>query len=263
MKDSLSGTLQENLLTLLAYDDEAGRIISHIVSSSLFEGDYRIIAERCIDYWRRQRVAPKDHTPDLLSDILENPDNRRAKTYQRILTNMLDLSENINTKYVLDSVKVFVRGQHLKEAVLRSAELINTREELAISDIETLWHDLLRTREIDFEPGLTLQNFDEVLDFMNSHYVEFKLGIDALDRKMANPYRQAVMLLLGPTGAGKSWFLVHAGKHALLQRKKVLHISLEMSEHEVAQRYYQSIFSIPKTDGKLKSTIFELDEDGR
>ena len=49
-------------------------------------------------------------------------------------------------------------------------------------------------------------------------------------------------------GRGKSWFLVNVGVRICLKQpsKRVLHVSLEMSEMEMRQRYYQRLFSAPK-----------------
>jgi intein/homing endonuclease len=57
-----------------------------------------------------------------------------------------------------------------------------------------------------------------------------------------------------------SWFVVNVGKKALLQRWKVCHISLEMSEERVIQRYFQSFFGIAKRNESFLSTQLEFDE---
>ena len=59
MSDRLTATLQENIITVLAYDDDNGKTIARMVDGSLFEGDYRVMAERCIDFWHRHGQAPK------------------------------------------------------------------------------------------------------------------------------------------------------------------------------------------------------------
>jgi hypothetical protein len=53
-------------------------------------------------------------------------------------------------------------------------------------------------------------------------------------------------MIMAAAGKGKSWFLVNVGKAAFMQRKKVVHISLEMSEEEVLMRYLQSILAVTK-----------------
>lgn len=69
------------------------------------------------------------------------------------------------------------------------------------------------------------------------------------------------MIFLAPTGRGKTWFLCHVGKHALMQRKKVLHVTLEIDAEPVAQRYYQMLFSMTKRPEDVKITRLKLDKE--
>lgn len=244
--ERLNNTLQQNLITVLAYDDGKGKIVANIVKPELFEGDYRIIAEHCIEWWQKYGEAPKQHTPDLVSNITDDPNNRRAGTYRRILSSMIALSESINTNYVLDQLSTFTRMQNLKAGILKSAEQLNTQQELAIGEVERIWNDLLRVRAIDFDPGIRLTEVNRLVEYQNEQHDEFKTGIKELDHGHVAPYRDAVTLIIGATGRGKTWGLIHLAKQALLLRKKVVHISLEMPAEQVGLRYYQSFFGVPK-----------------
>jgi KaiC/GvpD/RAD55 family RecA-like ATPase len=119
---------------------------------------------------------------------------------------------------------------------------------------------LMHVREIGFEPGLRLDSIEQVVTFIQVQQAEFKTGIKELDARHVVPMRGAAMLLLGPTGKGKTWFLVNIGKQGLLQRKRVLHISLEMGEEEVLQRYYQSLFSVTKRQHEVEVPTMEFDD---
>lgn len=88
----LNGTLQENIITLLAHNDTHGRVIAGMIKPQLFEGEYRVFAERMVDYWERYGEAPKYHINDLFEDIISDPKNRKARTYQRIIASMADLA---------------------------------------------------------------------------------------------------------------------------------------------------------------------------
>jgi hypothetical protein len=255
--------LQENLISLLAYDDEVGRLISQLVNANLFEGEYRDIAEQCIRYWQRHQQAPKLHTTDLFAEIIDDPGNKKAPTFQRIISQMAALHPTINKKYIVESVRTFTRMQRFKDAILRSAEQINKDQELAISEIEKIWNDLLRVQDIDFQLGMRLTEIDRVLNFLATQYNEFKTGIPELDQNSFVPFRQGVMLMLAPPGAGKSWWLVTIGKMALLLRKRVLHISLEMSEEECALRYYMALYAAPKRSDKIIEVTTLNQDDGK
>lgn len=256
----LPGSLQENILTLLAYDDNAGRIVSGLVDASLFEGDYAEIARECLAYWSTYRTAPKDHTADLFAAILEDPNNRRGRVFRNVLHAMYEMAQSINTKYVLDQLSYFVRVQTLKSAILRSAEKIQ-QTGANVTEIENLWHDVLRSQVTTIEQGSTLADFENVVNNMTTLKSEFTFGIPLLDEMTFVPYRRSTTMLVGPTGRGKSWFMVHVGKHNLLLGKKVLHISLEMSETQVLERYYQSLFAVSKREARLRVPVFSYEED--
>lgn len=60
--------------------------------------------------------------------------------------------------------------------------------------------------------------------------------------------------------SGKTWFCVNAGRQAVTQKAKVLHVSLEMDEDRVLARYYQSFFAIARRPDPVSRATFELDE---
>jgi intein/homing endonuclease len=201
--ERLNGTLQENVITVLAYDDTHGKIVANLVNPDLFEGEYRIIAERCIDYWRQHQKAPKAHIADLVADVIEDPQNKKGQTYRRILISMLQLSESINVIYVVNTLSAFVQGQKLKSTIIRAYEVLEAKQELGLQEARELLDDVLRTREIGFNPGLSLLDYDRVLQFLQNRHSEFVTGIKQLDDRSFVPARQAVMLFLAPTGRGK------------------------------------------------------------
>jgi hypothetical protein len=211
-----------------------------------------VVAEKAIDYWRQHSQAPKQHTPDLISDILDDPQNRKAQTFKRILVAMIALSETINAVYVLSKLSDFVMTQKMKAATLRAAEELNARQELAIEDVKTIWNEMLRVRDVGFDPGLRLSDVGRVVDYLQKQHSEFTTGIQLLDQQHIVPFRGGVMLFLGAAGMGKSWFLTTIGKTALGSRKRVVEVTLEMSAEEKAQRYYQSMFSLTKRQAEVE-----------
>lgn len=257
MADTLNHALQENLITLLCYNDEQGKIVSNALNIELMEGDYRMIAERAIDYWRKYKAAPGDHTADMFGDILGDKHNRRGNTIRRLLRNMISLSENLNTVYVMDQLRNFTRLQRFKQTIVDSAEKLNNIQEAALPEVEELWDKLLRTREVDFQSGIRLNEIGRVLAHLQQLQAEFRTGIKELDRRHFIPQRGKLMLFGGAAGRGKTWYLVHIGKHALMDRKKVVHLTGEIDEEEVLGRYYQSIFSVSKRREPVEITSFE------
>jgi translation initiation factor 2B subunit (eIF-2B alpha/beta/delta family) len=260
MAEIMNSSLQENLITVLCHDDVAGKLVAGLAEPELFEGEYRTIAERGIQYWQKHKRAPKAHTSDLVGDILDDPNNRKANTYRRILRNMLQLAEGMNTEYVVEQLRKFSRTQRMKDAILKSAERLNASQDAAIDEVEDILSELLRAREIGFDRGIDLLDVDRIINYLELHSSEFRTGIKPFDRRNIVPARSAVMLFLAPTGRGKTWFLCHVGKVALMLRKRVVHITLELDAEQTAQRYYQDLFSIPKHAGVVDTGRLRLRE---
>jgi len=63
--------------------------------------------------------------------------------------------------------------------------------------------------------------------------------------------------------AHNTHWLVNLAKRAMLRRYRVCHITLEMSEAEMSQRYMQSLFAIPKRQANMVVKSFATDNLGR
>lgn len=258
--------LQENILSLLIHNDEHGRVIAAEVDVSLFEGDYGVLAERALDFWKRYNTAPKAQAGDLVADLLDDG-GPRAKTFEEILRSTVILADQVNSAYTIDQLRKFVKVQSIKRAVMESAEKINALQDESADEVIAIWQDMLSTKDaIGFQRGMSLGEYDRVLRYLEGRVLEFPTGIQLLDAAHVGPARETVLLLLGPTGSGKTWFCIHTARQALRAGKRVAHVSLEMSEEQVAMRYYQALFSAAKRrdDDEIKLTELRfLDKDGR
>lgn len=255
---------QENLLAILAHSDEYGKLVAQIADPELFEGDYRVIAERCVDYWRKHEEAPKVHTSDLFVDILEDAKNRKAATFRNVLTSMIQLNdEGVNSRYVLDELTTFIRNQKRKQAIHHAAELVNSPLLASQEEADAVLHEMLQARDFRFDPGMRLTDVDRMLAFLQSQQSEFVTGISVLDKAYIVPMRRKIMLLAAPSGFGKTWMLINAGKHNLIHNKRVLHLTGELDEEDVAQRYFQALFAVTtREESGLEVTELKRNREG-
>jgi len=262
IQEKFAISLQQDLITLLVHDDKHGKTVAKTVSSLLFEGDYRTIVDRALPFWQQYGVAPKQHVADLLSDILEDKRDRRAQTFTRILVQMMEMKDQINTEFVLRSMTQFIRHQQFKSVIVEAAEILDAEGIHGNGNAEVLISKFLRDRDITLDRGIRLSEIDRVLEFLSTSQNEFKTGIRVLDEANIVPMRGKIYFILAPTGLGKTWFLIEVGKMAYLQRKKIVHISLEIESEEVIQRYYQALFGVTKRDDLNKITTLKLDRKG-
>lgn len=255
--DRLTSAHQENLLTCLAFHDGAALVIRDAVDADLFSSEiYRDIAAACIDYLDQYRETPKEHLPDLFSDVLEGRDEGKAELYSKVIDNLYFLRDTINIDFILSRLRDFVREQRLKRAITDAAKDL---QEGSTDLAETTLNDVLRSKDLaTFTPGLMLHSDPSRFVHSTTQPVDIvSLGVPYLDRIEIGPVRKELLTILAPPNRGKSWGLIHAGKFSLMQRRKVLHVTLEMSEERCAQRYLQSMFALTKKNNEVSYTVLE------
>lgn len=257
----LSGALQENILTLLCFSDTHCKLVRAAVTPHLFESSvFREVAGHAIDFIDQYGEAIKEHLPDHLEGILHGDDERKAKTYKKLLANLFSSREEINGEYVVSQLQKFVRQQSLKAGLVSAVEALDDGRP---DDAELALHKALKAQINVFDPGMSLDNADDIAAVIDAPEEEgFTLGIPELDNQGIYPRRKELFALVAARGRGKSWFATHCAKRALLQRWSVVIITLEMSETRYSARMLQSFFSISRRDARVKVTRLELDRDG-
>jgi replicative DNA helicase len=260
---------QANLVALLLHDDVHGKTIAAQVEAAHFEGDFRELARRALDFWKQYGEAPKAHCNDIVADILEDASNpNKAKAFRRLLLLTAQEVGRLNRAYVLDDLELFKATQEYKAGILRMAELAQAKPSAeTLEQMQELARQIGRSRDTKFDAGLALGDTEHLLEHLAARADnEFVTGIRELDRRHVVPTRKTIMVLLGATTAGKSWWLVNLGRRALWNRqKKVLHVSLELSQEQVQQRYWQSLLALPQWQNDLQTTCtrLQLDDNGR
>jgi replicative DNA helicase len=250
--DRLSGALQENLLTLLCFDDAHCKIARAALTPQLFESSvFREIAGIAISFIDQYGETVKEHLPDHLEHILNGEDARKAASYKRLVDNLFLSKDSINSEYVLSQLNKFVRAQTLKSGLVQAVEAM---EDNNIEAAETHLQKALSKQIVAFEGGLNFANPEHLKRLMEGGLSEpgFDLGVPELDRLGIIPRRKELFMLIAGRGKGKSWFLLHCAKMALLQRWSVLIITLEMSETNYGARAIQSFYAVRKDAGEVR-----------
>lgn len=257
----LSGALQENILTLLCFNDSAAKLIRHTITPRLFESAvFKEVATHAIDFIDQFGSAIKEHLPDSLEHILKGDDKRKATSYQKLVDNLFASSEAVNVEYVLAQLNAFVRQQTFKSALVEAVGLI---DEGNIDAAEVAMQRGLSAQAVSFESGTNFSDPAQMMGLTDDSEEEgFDLGIPELDQAGVIPRRKELMMLIAPRGRGKSWFMTHAMKMATLQRWRSVVISLEMSEKRYGARFLQSFFALSTRDAQVKMTRLVKDRDG-
>jgi len=260
MTVSLSA-IQENLITLLCYDDLNCAIIRNLIEPEFWGGPFKVIAPRIYEYIDRYKKAPKDHIADLMADKLEDKKNpREANLYEDILMSIHSQSESVNAPYVMGQLENFIKRQSLRTIAVDLAKALQRDTDDSLEEAEKLISASRHQVASVFDPGLRLSNRDRVLDFLDQGNHCFPTGIPELDKRGFGPTRKELWLYIAAAKRGKTWMLIQLAKMAILHRLRVVHITLEMSEDRSAQRYMQALFAMSKRNEKQIVTKFERDQ---
>lgn len=238
--DHLTGAMEENVLTAVCWNDELAAEIILKVDWKLFSSrPYQTIAKIAYQHFERYREAPKAHLPDLLERELAKDESGQllAKTIRR----MQELEPHLQPAFVRDSLNEWIDSREFMTAINEAADLAHHGK-----------IDQAREQLVNFKvgkaitAGIWMHDTERFLRFMQRTEDDdmFSSGIDLLDSRGIRPKRKGMMLMVAPAKVGKSWFLVNVGKAGILRRHKVLHVTLEMPEDEVAQRYVMAMFAM-------------------
>lgn len=249
MSEKLQGATQENVLTLLCFDEEAARIIVNTVSPSMFENKaYRTIAEKAFSFFESHGTVPKEHIADEIEEQLQSDDKRESRRYVEAISEMFELSKSINREYVLSKLSRFIKENNLKGLLYEAVELVNADQ---IDEAQALVASSFNSDIGMFNPGVFLNKGLRLLNNAGSLDEGYHIGIDELDERGMRLARKEILTFMAASGRGKTWFLCHLGKSCLLQGAKILHVTLEVSERVLMGRYLQTLFSISKRESNI------------
>ena len=251
-------SLQENLLILLCFSEHASTL-SHMVDEDLFDPPYRLIAGRALKYIREFKVAPDNHIPDLLEEELSGSDSEQIT---QTLYNLYESRTSANFDFVVSKLRHFKTTQALRSGIIEAAEALHYDTPTAYEQAETILADVLKQQHRQFEPGMFLGDPSAIhcIDKLSDNTMQ--TGITELDSRRLGPARKELHLFVAPQNRGKSWWLVQFGKQGILDRLKVCHITLEMSQEHVIKRYFQCLFAIRNRQVDPMITELEVGDSG-
>ncbi len=258
MFDSQS-SLEDNVLCLLATSDQHAATLAIRLKSEWFSSQaYRKIAAAALEYISRYRRAPGAHLRDLLEQQTRRGDE--GKLMLRVLAAIDDLAPKLQPDFVMQELERFIEFRKFASAMDRASDALMDGD---LTKARTLLWEATPTE--DTKEGIWLHDPDAMMRFMVDNEEDyFPLGIDALDSRGVHPTRKTLTMFIAPPKRGKSWFLIHVGKSALLNKRSVLHITLENSEELTAQRYIQSLFAMTKHQTKtIRVPVMKRDSLGR
>lgn len=262
--EKLDAGIQEALVCLLCHDSEAFKLVPGLVPTATFDVYFRDIAQAAERYAIQYHKPPGEHTLDLVNG-LKASNGEAADIYAKIFYSLEQIKDGINREYVLAQATNFHRHQNLRATAQKLVETLESRQNDYLDAAENVLDQARKLRVETFSTGLKLNDPSQALGFLKRQEDpdDFPTGVSLLDNFDLCPARKTMWMFMAPSNRGKTWALINNGKHSLLRKKRVLHLTGEMSEDKVAMRYVQAFCSVTKRDQVVKRARFERDELGK
>lgn len=261
---NLTSGVQEALLTLSCFDDDTrgGAIVFGLIKASQFDPYYKDIAQACEEYRAKYKKAPKDHTFDIVESLKAKREDD-AEVFDKIYESMIATKDELNRDFIISKAQTFQRNQRLKLGLARAVTLLQNGTEDSVNEAESVLAASLKNSNDLFRIGLDWTDTRESLAFFDDEDPALLTGIPQLDRYNLGPSKGTIHLFMALPNRGKTWYLINLAKQSLMIGKTVLHLTLEMSETKIAQRYIQSMLGVSKRDDPVSVARFRTDSDGK
>lgn len=253
-------SLEEAILALLCFSSEqAPLLVLKLTDFKLFSNPTnQKLAEVAIAYINKFSSAPGAQLEYLLeADIRRGENGKLITQSMEFLSKQVD---QIQPAFVISELDQFIAIRKMQKSLEEAMEHLNEGNlEEARSTVYK------QSVQVKHSPGIWLHKPNEAFRFLDreEHGDFFSSGVGALDDSGILPARKELIFLIAATGMGKSWWLTEVGKSAIQHHKKVLHVTLELSEEETACRYLQAMFSLTREQAEnVRAPYFERDEQG-
>jgi hypothetical protein len=238
---------QEKLAQLMFQDRQFADQLREVLDLNFFELKYiQLFCKKLFDYRDKYDMYPSSNIMNtVLRTELEEDNEALNKQVRDFFARILASPEIEDEDYIKDTSLDFCRRQKIKEALVKSAGLMNKSNSL--DEIGVIVTSALKLGtdnnygydyKLDFEKRFMLKERNPV-----------STGWDRVDGiTQGGLGRGELGVVIAPTGAGKSMALVHLGAMAVKAGLQVVHYTLELSDTVVASRYDACLTGVPLTN---------------
>ena len=250
-------SFQEDLCHLVLNDRAFADQMFEVLDLSFLELKHlRVFVKKIKDYRKKYGVHP---TSNIMHSIIrtgldgepESVKVRIREYYARVLANG-EIPKS--SEYIKDTALDFCKKQKLKEALIKSVDLIKSSSFDEVSKIIDGALKLGSDNSFGYE---YLADFEK--RFLKKARDPITTGWQQIDEISKGGLGKGELgVVVAPTGAGKSMVLVHLGAQGVVSGKNVLHYTLELADTVVAGRYDAAITGVElKNLSVFKEKIYD------
>ena len=226
---------QENLCKLMTYDRGFCDQMVEILDVGFFELRYlQIFSKKLFEYKDKYGTHPSNNAINsIINTELKEESAVLQKQIMDFFVRLQATPEVQDKEYIKSTALDFCKKQVLKNAMMKSVPLL---DKCSFEEIEKLITNALHLGTDNNFGYDYIKDFEERFVARNRNPVT--TGWPKIDKITKGGLGKGeLVVVIAPTGAGKSHVLVHLGANALKQGRNVVHFTLELQDTIVAQRY--------------------------
>jgi len=235
-------SFQEKLVKTILFDRNFANQMEEVLDTNYLELKYlQVFVDLLIQH---KQSYPHPTYEAMVSVVRTQTEDYSGSIIKQVIEFMARIKSNAigddDEEYVKEKSLDFCKKQKLKEAILKSVDLLQSQSfdqiQKVINEAMNLgadndhghdWHqDVLDRFEMKMRNPIST-HWDEIDDITKGGLGKRELGV-----------------VVAPTGAGKSMALAHLGAMAVVKGKTVVHYTLELADTVVGQRYDSCITGI-------------------
>ena len=246
---------QEGLVQIIYEDRPFADQITEVLDTNFLELEYlRVFVEKIINYRDRYGTHPSaEAVITMLRTELDSEDEIVRKQVREYFAK-ITAKEATDTQYIKEQSLDFCRKQNLKEAMMKSVGLLQS---CSFDEISKTINDSLKLGSDNNFGYDYLADFEK--RFVPKHRLPVTTGWKQIDDICGGGLGKSELgVVIAPTGAGKSFCLVHLGAQGLKEGKVVVHYTLELGDTIIATRYDSCLTGYPLSDIiNFKDEVYE------
>ena len=249
-------SFQEKLVKTILFDRNFANQMEEVLDTSYLELKYLQVFVDLM--FQHKQSYPHPTYEAMVSVVRTQTEDYSDSIIKQVIEFMARIKSNAigddDEEYVKEKSIDFCKKQKLKEAILKSVDLLQSQ---SFDQIQKVINEAMN------------------LGADNDHGHDYHEDVlDRFEMKMRNPVsthwdeidmitkgglgKRELGVVVAPTGAGKSMALAHLGAMAVVKGKTVVHYTLELADTVVGQRYDSCITGIELTSlMSMKDSIVE------
>ena len=249
-KQAISVTTEKNIILGCLVDDKFAKRIFSMVRKEHFQvKHYATVYSWCKEYFEQYKKVPGMHIQDLFNYHATKMRSEVAELIEVFLENIsseYEEAEDINWEYIYDKAHEFVKKRNLQ---LLTDEINGDILKDRLTDAEQKirkYHEVVKETSKWVDPFNDEDLLKRLINKEDGGLFRFP---GQLGDVIGDFQRSWFISWIAPMKRGKTFFLTECAIEALVAKRKVAFISLEMEDVDMAKRIIQRVTATADEEG--------------